>query len=507
MKTLPHENITLQETLEPGLKHSLISNFKKWTDAFLELVDNAVSNRVLSKRLTVEINTSKKHLRIVNKGGAGMNLEKLQEFLEWGKIKSRSSYDIGAYSQGGKSAMGYLGRAMKITASPLGEYISYMIEDYDLHDFEKLKKYNVLTFKTDYHDGSVEIKVSDLKRPIKDEELESLVIDTYRPLVETETVDFFHNGSKLTIEKFPLDSDYSIQHFSFPVQHRNKDYKSVSGWIGRLTPKSGMKGGMRCYKLGRLICDRQFFGKKDATYKQTLNFLFGEVHINHVTATTNKTDFDRDSDEWIEVEMKMSEILKPHIDELLGRDIQEPSDEEKDRVEKAKKLVDELLRMKKLDFSGKSLTDLPAMGQRQRENHFENPRASKRIEPEKKNEPATPPPPDAIGKRKRIKEFMEWELRPMAESVRSKIEETNGKRLLVINNLFPGFKAAKGHNLYLVETAAIQLARPIEKDEKVTPEEYIESFDELYSFFCSNLDFARERLEERKRDRSYSSSN
>ena len=164
--------ITLSETLEPGLKHSLMSNFKKWTDAFLELVDNAVSNRVPGKKSIVEINNSRKHLRIVNKGGSGMDLEKLQEFLEWGKIKNRSSYDIGAYSQGGKSAMGYLGRAMKVTASPFGEYISYMFEDYDLHDFEKLKKYNVLELKTDYHDGFVEVQISELKRPIKDEELE-----------------------------------------------------------------------------------------------------------------------------------------------------------------------------------------------------------------------------------------------------------------------------------------------------------------------------------------------
>ena len=493
-------NITLEETFEPGLKYSLYSNFKKWTDAFLELIDNAVSNRIEGKKSTVEIFYSKKHLRIVNKGGYGMNLKGLQEFLQWGKIKERSSYDIGAYSQGGKSAMGYLGRSMIVKASPDGKDKLYMFEDYDLHDFGKLKKYNVIELYTECIDGWVEMQISDLKRNIKNEELESLVINTYRPLIEDGVVDFFNNGEKLKVGRFPLDGDFKIQPFSFPVKYGNKNYKTVSGWIGRLTPRSGTKGGMRCYRLGRQICEREFFGQPDANYKQTLNFLFGEVHLNHVPATTNKTDFDRDSQEWIEVEEKMSEMLEPHVKDLLGREILEPTNEEKERVKKAKELVNELLRMKKLDFEGKSLTDLYAKGQKQKENDGKA-ISRKYGEPSRKNNPATPPPKDSIGKRRRIKEFMDWDIRGMNESVRSKIEESNGKRLLVINNLFPGFKSANGNNLYLIETAAIQLAKPADKDEKWTIEEYIENFDELYSFFCSNLETAKEKLDSRKQNK------
>jgi len=60
---------------------------------------------------------------------------------------------------------------------------------------------------------------------------------------------------------------------------------------------------------------------------------------------------------------------------------------------------------------------------------------------------------------------MDWNIRDMDESVRSIIEEKEKSKLLVINNLFPGFKKTGGNNLYLIETAAIQLALP-EKDEK-----------------------------------------
>lgn len=491
------KNLVLEETFEGGLKYSLYSNFKKWSEAFLELMDNAVSNRIPGKKLTVDINNSKKHLRIINRGGYGMGLKELRGAFHWGEIKERMSHDIGAYSQGGKSAMGYLGRSMIIITSPDKSREVYRIEDLDLHDF-RLKKYNIITSSTDDVDGRVEIQVSELRRKIKDDELEELVFETYRPLIEDGSIEIFHNSKKIKTQPFPIDTEFKIEKFSFKTTKGKKKDNTVYGWIGRLIPRSGTKGGMRCYKLGRLICDREFFGPKDASYKQTLNFLFGEIHLDHIPATTNKTDFDRDSDEWNEVRQNMELILKPHIDELLGREIREPSDEEKERVKKVKDVVEELLKMKKIDFEGKSLGNTFSSGQKQRENKSDN-ELQKTTAPTRQNNPATPPPKDASGRRKRIKEFMEWELRDMDESVRSKIEESESKKKLVINNLFPGYKAAKANSLYMLETAAIQLSVPDEKEEKVTPAEYIEGFDELYAFFCSHLEEAEEKLRSKEK--------
>lgn len=86
----------------------------------------------------------------------------------------------------------------------------------------------------------------------------------------------------------------------------------------------------------------------------------------------------------------------------------------------------------------------------------------------------------------------------MEETLRSKIEENEkGEKLLVINNLFSGYKAAKGHLIYLLESAAIQLAKP-DDGEKIDVEEYILDFDDLYSFICDNLNLAKENLRKRK---------
>lgn len=493
---MKEENIVLEETFDGGLKYSLYSNFKKWSEAFLELMDNSVSDRIPGKKLVIEINNSRKYLRITNKGGYGMGLKELKVAFDWGKIKERMSHDIGAYSQGGKSAMGYLGRSMVIITSADKSHEVYRIEDFDLHDY-KLKRYNVITSSTDDIEGRVEIKVSGLRRSIKDDELEELVSETYRPLIEDGSIEVFLNSEKIKTQPFPLDTEFKIEKVTFKTARGEKS-SMVRGWIGRLTPRSGTKGGMKCYKLGRLICDREFFGPKDASYKQTLNFLFGEIHLDHIPATTNKTDFDRDSDEWSEVQQNMETILKPHIDELLGREIREPSDEEREGCKKAKDLAEELLRMKKIDFEGKSLGNMFASGQKQREDKSDS-ETQKTTAPTRQNNPATPPPKDASGKRKRIREFMEWELRDMDESIRSKIEETENKnKKLVINNLFPGYIVAKRHQLYLLETAAIQLSIPDEKEEKITPAEYIERFDDLYAFFCSHLNEAEEKLKSKK---------
>ena len=489
-------DIILEEKFEGGLKHALFSNFSKYTDAFLELSDNAIGNRIPGKTLRVVILVSSKNFEIANYGGYGMKLEDLEDFLKWGKIKNRRPTDLGAYSQGGKSAMGYLGRSMRIIASPIGLSEAYELQDDNLHDY-KLKKYRVIKIDSSNKDGWVKIEVGGLKRKIKHEELKEMLVETYRPLIYNKDIIIQYNGEELKTKPYPIES--KISDFSFEARYNfNEETKvgKASGWMGYLVSRSGLKGGIRCYKLGRLICSREFFGHPDASYKQTLNFLFGEVYLDYIPVTTNKTDFDRDSSEWSEVEKKMYEILKPTINELLGRDIQEPTEEEKERIRQAKNIVAELMRMRNKEIKGSAGVSGVSFGQLPAEHHGKS--VKEYILTGRKNQPQTPPPTGAKGKRRRLKEFMNWEVRPMEEGMRSKIEENKNGKLLVINNLFPGFRAAKGNNLYLIETAAIQLSMP-EKDEKITPQEYIIEFDNLYSFFCDNLETAKETLKKKKK--------
>lgn len=485
--------IILKEKFEPGLKHALFSNFSNYIEAFLELTDNAVSNRIPGRKLKIDILVGSKLLEITNFGGYGMDVKELREFLEWGKIKKRRQTDIGAYSQGGKAAMGYLGTTMQVVVSPRNKKLQYQFDDDDLHDY-KLKNYKVIVTPVEVTEGYVRIKVTGLKRKIREEDLKKALINTYRPLIDAGEAEIYYNGVLLKIEPFPIEDDR--YNFSFKVKNSIDDLDNVRGWIGHLVSRSGVKGGIRCYKLGRLIYDQQFFGHPDPSYKQTLNLLFGEVHLDHVPVTTNKTGFDCDSIQWSEVQEKMFEILQPYIDELLGREIKEPTDEEKERVKKAREMMAEILKRYNKNFKGNEAVAGESFGQKSRETLGE--KAIDAPTPSgKKYNPRTPPPPNAEGKRRRVREFMEWVIRPIDERLRSIIEEVDGKKLLVINNLFPGFVKANGNMLYLIESAAIQLTLP-EADEKMTPQDYIKNFDELYAFCCENFNSVKEDLSKKK---------
>jgi len=488
--------LIIRERFDGGLKNALYSNFSRYTEAILELVDNSVSHRIEGEKFTVEILASKKDITILDMGGGGMDVKGLKEFLEWGKIKPREYQDIGAYSQGGKAAIGYLGRSMVLITSPKGKKVQYRIEDKDIHEY-KLKEFEVNRMECDILEGRTKIEISGLKRNIKDDELKIVLSDTYRPLIEGGQIKIIYNGEILKPIKFPLDDSFPIEPFSLPPVKNGKS--KITGWIGRLAPKKmGFRGGMRCYKKGRLICDREFFSRYDAHYKGTLNFLFGEVYIDDAIANTNKTDFDRDSVEWEEAKEKIFKVLKPHIDDLLGRDIKEPTDEEKQRVKNMKQLVAELMKQRNKDLKGGLIED-EEFGQKKPEHKDMEKEFSRLAIRGSKNSysPKTPPPNNAMGKRRRLREFMDWDIRPMDELVRSIIENDEKGKVLVINNLFPGYKEAKGNNLYLLETAAIQLAMPKE-DEKITPQDYLTEFDDLFGYFCSNLELVKEKLKQRE---------
>lgn len=478
--------IKLLEKFDPGLKHALFSNFSKATEAILELVDNSVSSRIAEKMLIIEISISPRNIMISDYGGHGMNVKELGEFFEWGKIKERKEWDIGAYSQGGKSAIGYLGDGVTLFSSPLGKKVQYKIDDDDLHDYRKFKEYDVQELPADFIEGATKIEIRRVRRTINADALKLLLGDTYRPLINNGEVKISLNGEAIRPAPYALDETFVSEKFSFD--------DGVSGWVGRLVGKSGIKGGMRCYKKGRLIRDKEYFSKYDAHYKQTLGYLFGEVYLDNAPVTTNKTDFDRDSFIWKSITEEIFSILKPHIHDLLGREIREPSEEEKDRVKKTRELCAEIMKKRKKEFGGAYFGN--TAGQKSPRQRTEKEEKERSIPTGRKNEPRTPPPENSIGKRKRLNEFMEWELRPMDETVRSVIEK-DGK-LLVINNLFPGFKEAKGNELYLFETASLQMALP-DKDEKMTPQEYLSVFDDLFGYLCTQLPEMKKEFSKRKK--------
>ncbi len=491
--------IIIKEKLNPNIKNALYSNFSNAYEAIQEIVDNSVSHRIPGEKMKIDILfiANPKKIAIYDVGGEGMDIRSLNFFFNWGETRKRNEYDIGLYSQGGKSAIGYLGRSFSLITSPINGKEAYKIEDDNLMDTTKLKEYKVFSLPARYKEGYTFIEIGDLKFNVSNnfkEKLKEILIETYRPLIEKQEIEIAIDKIKINIPPFPLDREFKVQRIDFDVLSKYH----VKGWVGRLISRSGLKGGIRCYYKGRLICGREFFGHPDPSYKASLNFLIGEVFLNFVPVNTNKTDFHRESEEWKIVQEKMYHLLQPHINELLGREVEEPTEEDINRVKKARDLFQTIMKLINKKHTDEGMSFLGEdHGQKPPEVKGTSKTINRKSILEKKYQPRTPPPTDKIGIRRRLRRFMDWDIRPMDETIRSKIEESKEGKILIINNMFPGYKESKGNYFYLLETAALQTV-PIE-DTSLTSQKYLEEFDYFFGKICENIEEAKEILKNKRR--------
>ncbi|GAI27290.1 unnamed protein product [marine sediment metagenome] len=90
---------------------------------------------------------------------------------------------------------------------------------------------------------------------------------------------------------------------------------------------------------------------------------------------------------------------------------------------------------------------------------------------------------EAVGRLRRLGKMPEWELKVLEPEIRSDWGKKNGNRCLLINKKYCLYEEREGDDLYIAETAALQLARP-EEEEKLTSKEYLNEVDLLMRAFC-----------------------
>jgi len=468
----------LKEKFNPRLIAALYKNFKDSNQAILELIDNAIDDRIEGKTMTISVDIEKNHICIVNKGGKGMSLKELESFLEWGF--SEKIGKLGRYGQGGKAAMGYLGKSWVIRSTKAGEGVEYEIKDDDWDDRANgLKKYKPTIDKASFlEEGVVQIDINGLKRKINRAEIKKTLGNIYRPLIESGEIEIYCRGRVDTVD-FPLDEPRES------IEFQLKEGQKVNGWLGILEEGSNIKGGIRCNVFGRLIVEKEFFNQKEPSYKESINKLIGEININFdIDLLMNKSDFDRSSKEWQQIRDEMFKKLDPYISSLLEekeRDL--PSEKEKKAVTYAGEVWKDFLKyLNHLQKEG-SLPGLPSeFGQKQ----IEKMNGKQQAMGERKTEqirgpyePATPPPPDALGKRRRTGAFPKPILQPLPDYIRYQPSEKDGEKVILINTKFPLYKIRnKQIPLYTWETLILEYAKAEEKDTQ-TVEEYIEEMNNL----------------------------
>ncbi len=327
------------------------------------------------------------------------------------------------------------------------------------------------------------------KRRQNIEQVRTTLSNVYRALLADKKAIIRIDGNQVEPLTLPEYSGFTKD----IIHERTNSGRLLKGWVGRLKRDTRVGkgpqilGGMRLLRGGRLICEGEYFKHRDYRFKASLGNLIGEVELTKVPVLPNKTDFQRDSTEWQEIELRMYDILKPHIDSLLKQAEEETiSREEKKRLTETRDLMIEALKLLKDENDegglGENKGRKPPSDSIKREKKIEISQVEK--PPTITKEPKTPAPDDAVGKLKRLGNLVmpPWTLRSLDPSIRSIWEEKEGSRCLIINTNYFLYKKREGDHLYLAETASQQLAMR-ESPDKLLTQDYLFELNRLMLAF------------------------
>ena len=450
------ERITVRERIAPEITASLFSNYRSSADAVMELVDNAVDSRLAKSQLVVAITVHPTSLIVMTEGGEGMGVQELERnYLRWGGSPKRGRHLLGQYGQGGKAAIGHLGQRFSVEASRPDEEIAWRFLDDDYRDRSRLKTYEVVPVpkRTDVGIGYVRIRIDGVDKRIDQRRLVQRLANTYRPLLDSESLRITLNNQPVKAEPLRTTERKDIS--------LNAAGGRLRGWLGLADADQASAGwtpGLRCYKLGRLITEGEFFGHPGPAQLPAMVRLIGEIDIPQVRLTMNKSDFDRDSDQWVDVEARIHRAMAPIV-RRLARDTEEPPPANAVRVaEQVRRLLSQALRLTDRPdiFSGLTLAN-PETAQRRAASDELPFDAQPGPEPELR-EPKVPRIGDA-SKATRGRGFGSIVIRPLDPSVRSTTVVEDATRVVVINSRYPLFKERRGDIWYQLETAAREVCQ------------------------------------------------
>jgi hypothetical protein len=450
--------ITVRERIAPEITASLFANYRSSADAVMELVDNAVDSRIPKSPLSVEIAVHPQSLVVTAIGGEGMGIREIERnYLRWGGSPKRGRQLLGQYGQGGKAAIGHLGKRFTVEASRPGDEVAWRFTDDDYRDRSRLKTYELTetSKRTPVEVGYVRIRIDGIDKRIDVRRLSQRLAETYRPLLERQELELTLDRQE--VRPAPLQV---AERRAFAI---NTGGARLRGWVGLSDPEhpaGGWVPGIRCYRLGRLIVDGEFFGHPGpATLPATVR-LMGEVDVRNVALTMNKTDFDRDSNPWVAVEARMHKLLATLV-RRLARDVEVPPPNSAIKVaEQVRKLLSQALRLSNREdlFAGfasarasSKLRDEPELPLEAHESETTDgpPRAPRPVSPDT--------PLDA-----RKRGFGIIAVRPLDPKVRSMTVLEDGVRTVVINSRYPLFLERRGDIWYQLETAAREICKAAE---------------------------------------------
>jgi len=311
-----------------------------------------------------------------------------------------------------------------------------------------------VTKRVPAEDGYVRIRIDGVDKRVDPRRLGQRLADSYRPLLLGETLRVTLTGRALAAPPIAV-----LEKHEFRVRAAGK---LLAGWTAVLDAEhrtADLAPGMRCYKLGRLVSQGENFGHPSAAQVPGMAHLIGEVDLAPVPLTMNKSDFDRDSPEWVAVERRMHEVLAPLVRRLARMGATPPPVSALKAAVRVRRLLGQALRM----LQSSTMFEGEAPGGRGRKSAVEagGPlpliEAVRHAERQPKAEP-TPrqPPPAGKGSRRGFGDIVVRALNP---TVRSQTVVEDGSTVIVINSSYPLFLVRGGDDYYQLETAVREICK------------------------------------------------
>jgi hypothetical protein len=446
------QRVTVRERIDPAITASLFANYRSSADAVMELVDNAIDARVKGSPLQVLIQVHPTSLVVESRGGEGMGPQELERnYLRWGGSPKRGRKLLGQYGQGGKAAIGHLGTSFTVEASRPGDESAWHFADADYRDRSRLKTYDlkVIPKRVPREQGFVRIRIEGVDKRLDARRLGSRLADTYRPLVVRGDLRMSVNGVRVEAAAINFQEEHR-----FAVRAAGT---TIRGWYGTAEPEGrgvDYVPGLRCYKLGRLIAAGEFFGHPGAVQVSGMARLVGEVDLAPVPLTMNKSDFARDSPEWVAIEQRLHDLLSPLAKRLAQDELAPPPASALKTAEQVRRLLGQVLKLAEREEmfrglaaarSAQATTRKPSGGERTA--RLDHPAA-----------PARPPKENEQTRRG----FGNVVVRPLDATIRSQMVIEKDVATVVINSRHPLFVKRAGDIWYQLETAAREVFKSLE---------------------------------------------
>lgn len=481
---------TVFEEATLRMAESAMSNYRDANLALMDLVDNGVDNRIEGQPLSIYVRITKDHITVRNEGGEGLDLEGFQNYLRWGISSKRGR--IGQYGVGGKAAMGFLGKSIEITASAKDSDTEYHLSDPNWGEKQEVSKreHTAEERSADNKTGYFNARITNLSNKKLDTKIiQARLGDTYRPLLDSGAVRIFVNNQAVT----PLEIKYLESDANFRPERKRLGTgfgDPINIKVGILEEGQKVKPGMRCYYRGRLIEDGEFFGMSTPAQFPQASKLIGEVHLDHLDVTMNKSDFIKDA-KWDDavavIRQQVLEAWYKKLKELRIENTFKLESYEKAIARDAKKALEHILSLTQLitrrTLPGSSAGRLPPTP----DDTAKSP-PSGRTRNVGNIEGATPPDINATKapNYKRWGALHEWEPVSMGNpDIRSEVVKEDDREIVRINIDYRMYQAAKkaGRDalfLYQGQTAIIEICR--REYPQLTPAEFQDKVNELEGY-------------------------